>query len=358
MTRISLTALLLACTGLAAAGCAADPSADTTEAVAADELRATSDQHWFYSGPIPTLENATVTASLKGATARVSGYLPAGAPLDEILALPHVKATAEGDRTRLDIVYPIAIARPGKYNSRPGTYSFHLARPYRPDGVTYTVSEGNHWVTWGGFPFLAYNGGIAFHGPITSKDNLEGPDMDVWYLRRGTVSGGCNRMMGEHVVELAHAIGVNMRKVWRYNHIYSNPSTAKTIVKSDYDVFDGKYVDVDYATDTGITRPATVHGRDKVEMFGSWVAADYEDGRDLPPSMAWEGGVTGKYYVFAEHLQNDMVCSFAKGDVAGLDTVARSIGGTLPRSVCAKKACIVDAIRSNAADRAAALCGL
>src|SRR5438876_577270 len=83
-----------------------------------------------------------------------------------------------------------------------------------------TAEEGEHQVPWGGFPFIAYNQGIALHGPITSKDNAGTPDMSVWYLRRGAVSGGCNRMFGEHVVEVAHMIGANMRKVYDANRAY------------------------------------------------------------------------------------------------------------------------------------------
>src|SRR5262249_7928151 len=153
----------------------------------------------------------SVTASLTGHTARVTGYLPAGTDLPE---LPHVKTMLEGDRVRVDIVYPIATAAPSTSNSRPGTYSFQLAKPYRPNGPAFTQSLGWHDVPWGGFPFLAYNGGIAFHGPITDKDDEAPGDLSVWYLRRGQVSSGCNRMMGEHVVEFSHVLGISMRKVY------------------------------------------------------------------------------------------------------------------------------------------------
>lgn len=345
MARLAL-GLMLA-TSILAGGCAADPGSSEDEAESnEDALVAKADEHWFYAGALPALKDAKVIASLEGNTAHVIGYLPAGAAA--LPELPHVKTRIENGRTRVDIVYPIATAAPPKTNSRPGTYSFYGAKPYRPDGIAYTVSAGNHFVPWGGFPFLGYNNGIAFHGPITSQENKASQDVSVWYLRRGDVSSGCNRMMGEHVTELAHVLGINMRKVWTANQMYDNPTTAKTQVIAGYDTLDGKFIDVDYATDVGITRPAKVHGEDKVVMFGSWVATEMPDGKDLPPDMKWEGGVSGKPYVFSEHAEMGIVCSYAKRDLPALKRLQGAMGGELPQSVCAKKQCIVDALRANA----------
>ena len=351
MSRIAL-GLLLATT-LLAGGCAADPATDDGGESSEDALKAKADEHWFYSGPLPALTNTTVTVSLEGNTARVSGLLPVGAP--ELPPLPHVRTKSDNGRTRVDIVYPIATAAPPKTNSSPGTYSFVQAKPYRPDGITFTKSAGDHFVTWGGFPFIEYNSSIAFHGPITAQDS-KSPGMSVWYLRRGDVSGGCNRMLGENVVELAHVLGLSMRKVYGANQSIPNPSSAKTIVIAGYDTLDGKFVDVDYATDVGVTRPGKIHGDDKVVMFGSWVASETPDGKDLPKDQSFEGGIKGKPYVFAEHVQPGMVCSFAKSDLPALKNLARAFGGELPRSICAKKACVVDALRSNKDAKAA--CGL
>gem|GEM_PF-1279773 len=359
MSRFAVLGLLVT-TAIFAGGCAAESDALDEESAASEEdaLIAKADDHWFYSGPIPALKDAKVVASLAGNTAHVVGYLPAGASTTEIAELPNVKIKAEGGRTRLDIVYPIATAAPPKTNSRPGTYSFYGAKPYRPDGIAYTVSQGNHFVPWGGFPFLGYNNGIAFHGPITSQGAEASANLKVWYLRRGDVSSGCNRMMGEHVTELAHVLGINMRKVWTANQMYESPTTAKTVVVADYDTLDGKFIDVDYATDVGVTRPGKVHGDSKVVMFGSWVASETPDGKDLPPDMKWEGGVAGRPYDFQAHARRDMVCSFAKRDLPGLKILQRASGGELPRSICAKKQCVVDAIRANKADQAKALCSL
>jgi hypothetical protein len=328
----------------AAAACAAptDAPSEGTEG-SEDDLVAKADEHWFYNGTLPKLEGAKVTVSLKGHTARVSGLLPAGVTIG---ALPHVMTKPEGARTRVDVVYPIATAMPGKSNSRPGAYEFQLARPYRPDGVAYTIREGEHFVPWGGFPFIAYNGGIAFHGPITSKDNLAAGDLNVWYLRRGAVSGGCNRMMGEHVVELAHLVGINMRKVYEANRAYQDPSNAAVQVIADYDKYNGKYVDVDYPTDEGARRPKAVFPANEIAMFGSWIATEMPDGKDLPPSMKWEAGVQGDFYVFAEHAKRNVVCSIPKRDLPRLKTFVATRGGEVPQNLCEKKACYIDALRA------------
>jgi hypothetical protein len=347
--RPSISALLLALV-LASGGCAAEPGSGDPDPGASgeDALVQRQDDEYFYDGPFSALEDAKVTVSLRGHTARVSGYL-ASVP-DGVGDLPNVKTKAEGSRVRVDVVYPIATARPGKTNSRPGTYAFHQAKPYRPDGSAFTAEEGEHFVTWGGFPFVAYNRGIAFHGPITSEVAGATRDVKVWFLKRGAVSGGCNRMMGEHVVELSHLIGVSMRKVYAANAPISTPRAPVTVLPTDqYDTYEGKLVDVDYATDVGVTRPGKVYGDDRVVMFGSWVASETPDGKDLPPDAKWEGGVAGRPYVFREHARTDMICSFAKRDLPALKTLAATFpNGELPRGICAKKACVVDALRAGA----------
>ena len=335
-------ALLLASTAVAG-GCASKTSEDDG-ASTDDALSAKADDEWFYSGPLPALANASITVSLAANTAHVIGYLPDGA--DALPQLPHVQTKADGTRTRVDIVYPIATAAPPKTNSRPGTYSFVEAKPYRPDGAAWTASLGTHFVTWGGFPFIEYNDGIAFHGPITEQGSKTGGE-SVWYLRRGDVSSGCNRMLGENVVELAHVLGLSMRKVYGKNQVIPSPSSAKVTVIADYDMLDGKYIDSDYATDVGVVRPGVAKGEENVVMFGSWVASEQPDGSDLPPDEKWEGGVNGQPYVFADHVLPNMVCSFASGDLANLKKLAAKFPNSeLPRSVCAAKACVTTALRA------------
>jgi hypothetical protein len=357
MTRVALLSLIASVFALGA--CAADPVAeDDAGELGEDALTAKADEHWFYTGGLPRLENVVVTVSLKGHTAHVSGL----APRDTFIPmLPHVRTTALDGRTRVDVVYPIATANAsiGKTNSRPGEYAFYQAKPYRPDGTAFTQSEGEHHVPWGGFPFVAYNQGIAFHGPITSKDNAGTPDQSVWYLRRGQVSGGCNRMLGEHVIELAHIIGANMRKVYEANRAYGAREaplniTGKVNVIADYDKLGDKWIDVDYATDTGVTRPGKVYGDANVEMFGSWIGTETPDGRDLPPDMKWEGGVSGKPYVFKDHTLANTVCSLPKSLLPKAKELAGS--GELPMNLCAKKKCYVDALRAGGAAAARTQC--
>src|SRR2546430_6545908 len=110
--RIALFAVLLM-------GCSAGDTA-TSE----DDLQAKADEEWFYNGSMPVLEQPAITVSLAGNTARLSGLLPLSASTPN---LPNVKTSLVNGRTRIDAVYPIATARPGKSNSSPGTYSFYYA---------------------------------------------------------------------------------------------------------------------------------------------------------------------------------------------------------------------------------------
>lgn len=351
LARAARVAILVSAGALAA--CASDSEPATNDVAAAeDPLAAKADDHWFYGGPLPALQTPSATVSLAGHTVRVTGYLPAGSAVP---SMPHVRATNAGGRVQVDLVYPIATARTGKSNSRPGAYTMAQAKPYRPHGPAFTRDEGWHDVPWGGFPFLAYDGGIAFHGPITDRDNKSSNDEDVWYLERGQVSGGCNRMMGEHVVELAHVMGVDMRRVYEPNTFVRVATAPKVRVIADYDTFGGKFIDVDYPTSTGATRPAKVHGAERVEMFGSWLASETPDGKDLPPDMKWQGGVNGAWYSFGEHVIPNMVCSVPKADLRALKTFASRRGGSLPPSFCAKKECVVSELR---AGRDASVCRL
>lgn len=348
LTRLASVFGLFASCALVA--CAADTGTDEGGTAGGEDseegdLRVRGKAAWFYSGSIPALENPRVTVSLKGHTARVTGLLPAGTVLPK---LPHVRTTQVAGRTQLDVVYPIATGAAYADNAKPGEYAFDRAVPYRPDGNTFTYSQGNHWVAWGGFPFLAYNGAIALHGPITDSA-AKGDPQRVWFLKRGTVSAGCNRMNGEHVIELAHITGVSMRKVYAANQSFKPANPAKVTITPDYDRFDGKYIDVDFPTDTGVVRPAKTHGRGKVEMFGSWVGAELPDGSDLPRDLQWEGGESGNWYVFEEHAVYAAVCSVMPTDMPRLKTwAARQSGAQVPADFCAKKDCILAALKDGA----------
>lgn len=331
---LRLTALAAFAFGFAAVGCAAsDGEHGTTD----EDLASTGhgSDEWFYSGAIPVLDNPEITTSLAGHTNHVTGLLPVGAaPLPD---LPHVKTMQVNGRTQVDVVYPIATAANAGSNSKPGTYSFYESMPYRPNGGAYTPEAGEHFVTWGGFPFIAYNDGIAFHGPITDEVSGASTDVSVWYLRRGAVSSGCNRMMGEHVTEMANIIGINMHKLYKAAAQYTPTTTAKVHVIADYDTYQGKYIDIDYPTDTAAVRPASVKGADNVVMFGSWVATQTPTGTDLPPDMKWEGGVNGQLYVFKDHAVRGNVCSMPQSSLTALAAVAAKNGGQLPADFCTRK---------------------
>ena len=142
-----------------------------------------------------------ITASIAGSTARVTGYAPQGftGPL------PYYAQSSQDDTgTLITVVYPIATAAIGTKNpdgtpvmNRPGTYPNLVVTPFKTEG---SPSE------WGGFPYMEYNHvhEDAFHGPISY------PVAEQWQLRRGPVSHGCSRMQGEHAVELANLIGIDM----------------------------------------------------------------------------------------------------------------------------------------------------
>lgn len=243
----ALLALPLATTATLA-GCAADadlqdPDGDVTE----DELRKGAAEQWIYNGTLPKLDEPSITVSLTAHTARVTGLLPRGwdAPLPY-----YADSVREGDRVRIAVVYPIATG--SSVNSQGTSYSINRVSPWVPT---------NSKAAWGGFPFIPYNRGIAFHGPITAKDG-------EWKLVRGPVSHGCNRMQGEHVVELASLIGVDMTTVVHRGDATTGLDVPVTVLRRA-DEWRGKNVDVDYPAQASVKRP-----RDNVRMFPSWSADD------------------------------------------------------------------------------------
>jgi hypothetical protein len=222
-------------------------------------LRYTQDtSRWKYQGLLPALDNATMTASLKGHTVRVTGLLPVGfsGPIPF-----YAVQDREGTRTRITVVYPMATANPSLFTDS--------GLPVRnPEPFDYSVCGGTTFApsdkaTYGGFPFIEYvcnhrdrdgrvRSGIAFHGPITTS-TYEGTS--YWSLRRGPVSHACNRMLGEHVLELARLTGFD-RGVMR--------TPVKVI--AGYDTFRGQSVDVDYPASPGFTRPTGAY------LFRTWQA--------------------------------------------------------------------------------------
>jgi L,D-transpeptidase catalytic domain len=91
------------------------------------------------------------------------------------------------------LIYPVSVAAPG-FNTAAGNWTLLSKDRSREDD-----DKG----AFGGFPFLKYTWqGHALHGPISGDKKS-----NEWGLRRGNVSHGCNRMEGEHSVELAVLLG-------------------------------------------------------------------------------------------------------------------------------------------------------
>lgn len=250
MTRrfrlLAVTSLLVACA--CATACQTTETAEVTSME--DDLKAGGNPKWIYDGPMPALQNVAIVVSLKGHTARVSGDLPATFTGQ----LPwYAKTEAVAGKTRVTVVYPVATGAVATSNG-PGAYGTIF-------GLAYVTTTNK--AAWGGFPFLQYHAtrGLAFHGPITAQDG-------EWKLIRGPVSHGCNRMQGEHVVELAQILGINMG----VPHKASEQFTIKVKVNiiQDYDQWNGKFVDVDYPTHPAVVRPAA----DKSTLFPTWKSQD------------------------------------------------------------------------------------
>ncbi len=231
-------------------GCAAETSEDASDGddVTEDQLRKGAAEQWVYNGTMPHLEDAAITVSLTAHTARVTGYVPRG--YDQ--PLPYYADTlVEGDRTKVAVVYPIATG--ASVNSQGTSYEINRVAPWVPT---------NSKATWGGFPFIPYNRGIAFHGPITAADG-------EWKLIRGPVSHGCNRMQGEHVVELAHLIGADMTTVVHSGDSLTGFDVPVTVIRKA-DEWKGQPVDVDYPAQASVQRPKGAN----VKTFPSWSADD------------------------------------------------------------------------------------
>lgn len=198
--------------------CAADRSDEEGQDVENGDdaiLKTSESPPWLYEGPLPALSNPSIVVSLVGHTLRITGTLPVG--FDEN-ALPWyvvpMPRTASDKATRISVVYPAATGKmvDGAWNNVPGHYDHLNVRPYRPKDAD--QSDKEHW---GGFPFLNYHDArrFAFHGPIdfaTDGDVTgDGQPDDDWRLVRGRISKGCQRMQGEHVTELTHMLGFDMR---------------------------------------------------------------------------------------------------------------------------------------------------
>lgn len=265
-TPMSRPVLVLAASAVLAlstallSGCGGEDPESQTDYLKNTEKQGKKSSRWIYNGLMPSLSDARLTASLAGHTVRVEGYLPDG--FEEALPF-YAKATEDETGTRVTVVYPIATGAKdpstGKAPAGPGHYDGLLAVPFTP-----TTD-----VPWGGFPFMKYHlgRGLAFHGPITSVKNADGTW--EWTLKRGPVSHGCNRMQGEHVVEMAHLLGVDMLNAYP-KVVHFNVDTSVDIIK-ELDTVDGMTVDVDYPASAGFVPPTGPN----VEVYPTWSSLDF-----------------------------------------------------------------------------------
>jgi hypothetical protein len=255
----ALSLLLLA--SAAAVGCAATDEGATgsDNGASEDELRqGPNSARWVYNGKLPHLENPSIVVGQTTHTVRITGFLPADYDQNDLPFYTADTATPVDGRTRIDVVYPIATG--ASVNHQPNNYLTERVFPRRTDSSA----------PWGGFPFISYVNdispmqGIAFHGPITA-------DEGEWKLIRGPVSHGCNRMQGEHVVELAHLIGVDMTtKVWSGDTILRNLKVPVKVIRGSADQWNGQNVDIDYPAAASVRRPT-----ENVKMFKAWRSEDF-----------------------------------------------------------------------------------
>lgn len=315
--RLALVSLvsLAACAALGA-GCTSELEESDGASNAITKPGETSPA-WLYEGPMPTLESPEIVTSIVGHTLRVTGLLPAAYDASN---LPWYAVTEPaGARTRVHVVYPVATGKmiDGKWNNVPGSYDHLNVRPYRPNDPAQLGKEH-----WGGFPFLNYHDvrRFAMHGPIDFTEDL--PDVtqatrapqgaEDWRLVRGRISAGCQRMQGEHVLELTNMLGFDMSKPWTTatnkqdpkNKVEGKwiPIALTVLAEPQYDTFQDRIVDVDYPKDA--TVPALPAGK-PVQVFDTWDAnemrawacpvAAYDDPNRTPQVKRTDARFNGGY---------------------------------------------------------------
>jgi hypothetical protein len=232
--------------------------------------------------------NPQITVSRRGLTARVVGVLADatmvrfGGSLERVIeAYPYLKPVAytavhrvkpedvsKSEKARLQdpggevletqvlsmpansvmIIYPVSIAAAG-YNTAAGNWTVQLKQRAKPT---------NALGAFGNFPFLLYTtAGHALHGPITGDRTA-----DLWGLRRGKVSHGCNRMEGEHVIELSVLLGCSARG----DQGRCTAANESVVVMEEFDHFPDPAIPVHQ---TGIIA-------DFAEIYRSWVIPDVQ----------------------------------------------------------------------------------
>ena len=236
---------------------------------------------WIYSGPLPRLESPKVEVSLPAHVLLVTGLLPKSFDVSKLP--PYVKTASVGSRIQLAVAYPVATAatdqidptRHAPYRNWPGDNKTLYSIPFTPSVKN---SENTDATMWGGFPFIKYSPpGHALHGPIDVAPSSEYGLL--WKLKRGPFSHGCNRMNGEHIVELAHLIGTNMAtRNYVENTILRGPAKdgvgVPVLVRDDQITWNGKYVDSSYPVSVGMEFRVARPPAESANVFASWDAGD------------------------------------------------------------------------------------
>lgn len=213
---------------------------------------------YIYKGPMPRMRNVEIYVSTKSNTMRVIGY-----PTDANAAAqtPWLNRASDG---RYFVVYPVGTARSGKTNadvSGAKTFKFTQIRPRRSQSVYEGKPTDQH-----GLPFLNYQGSIAIHGPASLMKNYS-----QWMkLSRGDVSAGCTRMEGEHVIELAHIVGIDMSKYYSVDSSIPSSTANRNLsgikIFNNWDMIDGTIVDSVFA-------PVNRTGTAGVKWYPTWDAS-------------------------------------------------------------------------------------
>lgn len=334
-TRSILVASLVAL-GAIATGCAAerddagDPAPDVENGDVAIQKMLESPP-WVYEGPMPALVSPALVVSITGHTLRVTGTLPDGFDA-ETLPWYALRSKTQDGHTKVSVVYPVATGKEqnGKFNNVPGHYDHLNVRPYRPKDADQLGKEH-----WGGFPFLNYHDArrFALHGPIdyTSDTDVSGDgtnDVD-WRLVRGRVSKGCQRMQGEHVMELTHMLGFDMR--WPHATRENAPDPKNGV--------EGKYLSVplDVLAEPALdTLPGAEIGSASVPADAPSVPLDVAYPRhESAPSIPYEKHA----FVAPTWDANEMrawACAVQNKDNPNLDKRVPRTGGRFDGSYCAR----------------------
>lgn len=288
MNRTALVSLFALAASLVACSAETDtgPTAGDDEGAVIPNIETLTGKsvQWVYSGPLPSLESPKVEVSIPASVALVTGLLPEGYDLAKLPPYARTRRTEAG-RTELAIGYPVATAATDKinpernapYRNWPGDNKTLYSIPFTPSVKDSANSDAT---MWGGFPFIKYSSvGHALHGPIDVAPEEEGGE--VWKLKRAPVSKGCNRMAGEHIVELAHLIGTDMAtKNWAENTVLRTAGKdgvgVPVLVREAQISWNGKAVDSDYPVHPGyearVKRPAAA----EANVFPAWDASAAE----------------------------------------------------------------------------------